>query len=68
MDLIRLVDRLQAELQMQQDAGQDVRAVMNSDAMPFGAFDQLPRSVKRFEFGAKNIPSALPPRVIRWLP
>ena len=53
MDLIRLVDRLQAELQMQQDAGQDVRAVMNSDAMPFGAFDQLPRSVKRFEFGAK---------------
>ena len=49
MDLIRLVDRLQAELQMQQDAGQDVRAVMNSDAMPFGAFgDKVTVCITKF--------------------
>jgi hypothetical protein len=37
--LIRLVDRLQAEFQMQQDAGEDIPAVMNGDAMTIGAFD-----------------------------
>jgi hypothetical protein len=39
---------------MQQDTGKDpIRAVMDGNTMMIAAFDQLPRSVERFEFGVK---------------
>lgn len=54
---------------MQQDTGKDpIHAVMDGNTMMIAVFDQLPRSVERFEFGAKIFRPRyplLPSRIMR---